>query len=230
VEPEPKQEILSNLDPDEDSLFNRPFLETEEVDGVDDESEDQSTLFTAEEVEESTLFIAHEEDENEDELHPDSLASMFMQNNKNEAEEWSSGDSEKDDVASLFGDDTLTQEDSPYEVTQDSPFETTQDSFFEQDVEEQPEDLSEPVASVSGNESEGGLAKALKKNQKKYIKKLFGGSEADYKEVVETLEGKFVWKNVIKCLQTEIIPTYDIDMTSKIMVQFTDELQKYFTD
>jgi len=243
VEPEPKPEPEINSEPlvdeqpeptpeiesvdDEDSLFNRPFLETEEVedeveendaDDEDDEDDEdnESSLFTEDEVDENTLFIAHEEEDDEEELHPDSLASMFMQNNKNESEELSNSDSLEDD--------------SPFEATQDSPFETNKDSFFEQDVEEQPEDLSEPVAPVSSNESEGGLAKALKKNQKKYIKKLFGGSEADYKEVVETLEGKFVWKNVIKCLQTEIIPTYDIDMTSKIMVQFTDELQKYFTD
>ena len=231
VESEPTPEIES-VD-DEDSLFNRPFLETEDVademeDDESDESDnddesslfnadevDENTLFNAEEVAESTLFIAPEEEEDEEELHPDSLASMFMQNN-NQSEELSNSDTVEDD--------------SPFEATQDSPFETIEDSFFEQDVEEQPEDLSEPVAPVSSNESEGGLAKALKKNQKKYIKKLFGGSEADYKEVVETLEGKFVWKNVIKCLQTEIIPTYDIDITSKIMVQFTDELQKYFTD
>jgi hypothetical protein len=265
VEPEPTPEPES-VD-DEDSLFNRPFLETEEVEDEieendDDDEDDESSLFNAEEVAESTLFIAPEEEEDEEELHPDSLASMFMQNNKSEYEGSTTSDTEQDDFASIFGessgteksletdnttfdesdtdslfesdslfdDDTLTEEDSPFETTQDSPFETTEDSFFEQDVEEQPEDLSEPVAPVSSNESEGGLAKALKKNQKKYIKKLFGGSEADYKEVIETLEGKFVWKNVIKCLQTEIIPTYDIDMTSKIMVQFTDELQKYFTD
>ena len=218
VEVEPEHLIeLESVD-DEDSLFNRPFLETEEVeDEVEENDEDdESSLFNAEELAESTLFIAPEEEEDEEELHPDSLASMFMQNNKNESEE-------------LFTSDSV-EDDSPFEATQDSPFETTEDSFFEQDVEEQPEDLSEPVAPVSSNESEGGLVKALKKNQKKYIKKLFGGSEADYKEVVETLEGKFVWKNVIKCLQTEIIPTYDIDITSKIMVQFTDELQKYFTD
>jgi hypothetical protein len=35
---------------------------------------------------------------------------------------------------------------------------------------------------------------------------------------------------VVSCLQKEIIPDYEIDMTTKVMVQFTDELEKYFND
>jgi hypothetical protein len=74
------------------------------------------------------------------------------------------------------------------------------------------------------------LAQTLKKNRKKYIKKLFKGSEEDYLDVLGKLESKFIWPKVVSCLQKEVIPDYEIDMTTEIMVQFTDELEKYFND
>ena len=67
-------------------------------------------------------------------------------------------------------------------------------------------------------------------NRRKYIKKLFKGSKEDYLDVLETLESKYIWPKVVGCLQKEIIPNYDIDMTTKTMVQFTDELEKYCND
>ena len=70
----------------------------------------------------------------------------------------------------------------------------------------------------------------MKKNRKKYIKKLFKGSEEDYLDVLDKLESKFIWPKVVSCLQKEVIPDYEIDMTTKVMVQFTDELEKYFND
>ena len=255
TEPEPEQ---VTDDEEEDSLFNRPFLEpevTEELveetteESAEVETEEFSQIETEESAEVETIeleeesdeeqtpsivFVAEEEDDEEDELHPDSLASMFMQNATTSEEETSSTDSllESDSVFDGSGE---SEEHPLFETTENSFFEddtesssTTLDSFFE---EQESEDDAEAAPSPEPSyDAEDGLVKALKKNQKKYIKKLFGGSEADYLEVLQTLEGKFVWKNVIKCLQTEIIPDYEIDMTSKIMVQFTDELQKYFTD
>ena len=225
-------------DEEEDSLFNRPFLEPEVTKELLEESAEVETIELEDESEEeqtsSIVFVAEAEDDEEDELHPDSLASMFMQNATTSEEETSSTDSllESDSVFDGSGE---SDEQPLFETTEDSFFEdetesssTTVDSFFEeQEFEDDAEAAPSPEPSHDVDEE---LVKALKKNQKKYIKKLFGGSEADYLEVLQTLEGKFVWKNVIKCLQTEIIPDYEIDMTSKIMVQFTDELQKYFTD
>ena len=225
-------------DEEEDSLFNRPFLEPEVTKELLEESAEVETIELEDESEEeqtsSIVFVAEAEDDEEDELHPDSLASMFMQNASTSEEETSSTDSllESDSVFDGSGE---SDEHPLFETTENSFFEdetesssTTVDSFFEeQEFEDDAEAAPSPEPSHDVDE---GLVKALKKNQKKYIKKLFGGSEADYLEVLQTLEGKFVWKNVIKCLQTEIIPDYEIDMTSKIMVQFTDELQKYFTD
>ena len=225
-------------DEEEDSLFNRPFLEPEVTKELLEESAEVETIELEDESEEeqtsSIVFVAEAEDDEEDELHPDSLASMFMQNASTSEEETSSTDSllESDSVFDGSGE---SDEHPLFETTEDSFFEdetesssTTLDSFFE---EQESEDDAEAAPSPEpSHDADEGLVKALKKNQKKYIKKLFGGSEADYLEVLQTLEGKFVWKNVIKCLQTEIIPDYEIDMTSKIMVQFTDELQKYFTD
>ena len=235
TEPEPEQ---VTDDEEEDSLFNRPFLEPEVNEELVEESAEVETIELEDESEEeqtsSIVFVAEAEDDEEDELHPDSLASMFMQNASTSEEETSSTDSllESDSVFDGSGE---SDEHPLFETTEDSFFEdetesssTTLDSFFE---EQESEDDAEPAPSPEpSHDADEGLVKALKKNQKKYIKKLFGGSEADYLEVLQTLEGKFVWKNVIKCLQTEIIPDYEIDMTSKIMVQFTDELQKYFTD
>ena len=77
---------------------------------------------------------------------------------------------------------------------------------------------------------ENRLAQALKKIEGNTLKKLFKGSKEDYLDVLETLESKFIWPKVVSCLQKEIIPNYDIDMTTKTMVQFTDELEKYFND
>ena len=79
-------------------------------------------------------------------------------------------------------------------------------------------------------EQDSRLAQTLKKNRKKYIKKLFKGSEEDYLDVLEKLESKSIWPKVVSCLQKEVIPDFEIDMTTKVMVQFTDELEKYFND
>ena len=97
-------------------------------------------------------------------------------------------------------------------------------------VKSEDEPLNTSTQEKDDVELEDRLAQALKKNRKKYIKKLFKGSKEDYLYVLETLESKFIWPKVVKCLQKEIIPTYDIDMTTRTMVQFTDELEKYFND
>ncbi len=239
TEPEPEQ---VTDDEEEDSLFNRPFLEPEVTENLVEETTKESAEVETIELEEesdeeqtpSIVFVAEEDDDEEDELHPDSLASMFMQNATTSEEETSSTDSllESDSVFDGSGE---SDEQPLFETTGDSFFEdetesssTTVDSFFE---EQESEDDAEAAPSPEpSHDADEGLVKALKKNQKKYIKKLFGGSEADYLEVLQTFEGKFDWKNDIKCLKTEIIPDYENEMTSTKMVQFTDELQKYFTD
>ena len=261
------------------------------------------------------LWVADEQEEEEDHLHPDSLASLFMKTEpQSEDQEGESVSIETplddveteglDDVESevknpinnevktqkedsIFGDDDWLSGDSfsskssaDHSISQElSGMFDDEESLFNRPIKKAPSDESEEevenetlASSVFGDSSstpsassttsayeeqdsysswqeeseedsldtstweekndkqENSLAQALKKNRKKYIKKLFKGSEEDYLDVLDKLESKFIWPKVVSCLQKEIIPDYEIDMTTKIMVQFTDELEKYFND
>ena len=261
------------------------------------------------------LWVADEQEEEEDHLHPDSLASLFMKTEpQSEDQEGDSVSIETplddveteglDDVESevknpinnevktqkedsIFGDDDWLSGDSfsskssaDHSISQElSGMFDDEESLFNRPIKKAPSDESEEevenetlASSVFGDSSstpsassttsayeeqdsysswqeeseedsldtstweekndkqENSLAQALKKNRKKYIKKLFKGSEEDYLDVLDKLESKFIWPKVVSCLQKEIIPDYEIDMTTKVMVQFTDELEKYFND
>lgn len=128
-------------------------------------------------------------------------------------------------ASSVFGDSSSTPATSSTTSAYD---ELDNHSSWQEESKEDSLDAS--TWEDNNHKQENSLAQALKKNRKKYIKKLFKGSEEDYMEVLEKLESKFIWPKVVSCLQKEIIPDYEIDMTTKIMVQFTDELEKYFND
>ena len=310
---ESSQEIeaeSNELDLDSDSsIRHEPAVERDYVFNPesDEESEEPETP--------PLLWVADEQEEEEDHLHPDSLASLFMKAEpqsedqvedsvsietplddvemdglddvetdeknpiKNEVkaqkedsifgdEDWLSGDSisskssadhstsqelsgmfddedslfnrpikmaqsdeseeetENDRLASsVFGDSTSTPSTSSTTSAYDE-----QDSYLSWQEESEEGSLDASTWEEKNEKQEYRLAEALKKNRKKYIKKLFKGSEEDYLDVLEKLESKFIWPKVVSCLQKEVIPDFEIDMTTKVMVQFTDELEKYFND
>jgi len=310
---ESSQEIeaeSNELDLDSDSsIRHEPAVERDYVFNPesDEESEEPETP--------PLLWVADEQEEEEDHLHPDSLASLFMKAEpqsedqvedsvsietplddvemdglddvetdeknpiKNEVkaqkedsifgdEDWLSGDSisskssadhstsqelsgmfddedslfnrpikkaqsdeseeetENDRLASsVFGDSTSTPSTSSATSAYDE-----QDSYLSWQEESEEGSLDASTWEEKNEKQENRLAQALKKNRKKYIKKLFKGSEEDYLDVLEKLESKFIWPKVVSCLQKEVIPDFEIDMTTKVMVQFTDELEKYFND
>lgn len=310
---ESSQEIeAESNEPDldsESSMRHEPAVERDYVFNPesDEESEEPETP--------PLLWVADEQEEEEDHLHPDSLASLFMKAEpqsedqvedsvsietplddvetdglddvemdeknpiKNEVkaqkedsifgdEDWLSGDSisskssadhsisqelsgmfddedslfnrpikmaqsdeseeetENDRLASsVFGDSTSTPSTSSTTSAYDE-----QDSYLSWQEESEEGSLDASTWEEKNEKQENRLAEALKKNRKKYIKKLFKGSEDDYLDVLEKLESKFIWPKVVSCLQKEVIPDFEIDMTTKVMVQFTDELEKYFND
>ena len=310
---ESSQEIeAESNEPDldsESSMRHEPAVERDYVFNPesDEESEEPETP--------PLLWVADEQEEEEDHLHPDSLASLFMKAEpqsedqvedsvsietplddvemdglddvetdeknpiKNEVkaqkedsifgdEDWLSGDSisskssadhstsqelsgmfddedslfnrpikmaqsdeseeetENDRLASsVFGDSTSTPSTSSTTSAYDE-----QDSYLSWQEESEEGSLDASTWEEKNQKQENRLAEALKKNRKKYIKKLFKGSEEDYLDVLEKLESKFIWPKVVSCLQKEVIPDFEIDMTTKVMVQFTDELEKYFND
>ena len=302
---ESSQEIeaeSNELDLDSDSsIRHEPAVERDYVFNPesDEESEEPETP--------PLLWVADEQEEEEDHLHPDSLASLFMKAEpqsedqvedsvsietplddverdeknpiKNEIkaqkedsifgdEDWLSGDSisskssadhstsqelsgmfddedslfnrpikkaqsdeseeetENDRLASsVFGDSTSTPSTSSTTSAYDE-----QDSYLSWQEESEEGSLDASTWEEKNEKQENRLAQTLKKNRKKYIKKLFKGSEEDYLDVLEKLESKFIWPKVVSCLQKEVIPDFEIDMTTKVMVQFTDELEKYFND
>lgn len=310
---ESSQEIeAESNEPDldsESSMRHEPAVERDYVFNPesDEESEEPETP--------PLLWVADEQEEEEDHLHPDSLASLFMKAEpqsedqvedsvsietplddvetdglddvemdeknpiKNEVkaqkedsifgnEDWLSGDSisskssadhstsqelsgmfddedslfnrpikkaqsdeseeetENDRLASsVFGDSTSTPSTSSTTSAYDE-----QDSYLSWQEESEEGSLDASTWEEKNEKQENRLAEALKKNRKKYIKKLFKGSEEDYLDVLEKLESKFIWPKVVSCLQKEVIPDFEIDMTTKVMVQFTDELEKYFND
>jgi len=310
---ESSQEIeAESNEPDldsESSMRHEPAVERDYVFNPesDEESEEPETP--------PLLWVADEQEEEEDHLHPDSLASLFMKaepQSEDQVEDSVSIETPLDDVEteglddvetevknpinnevktqkedSIFGDDDWLSSDSfgskssaDHSTSQElSGMFDDEDSLFNRPIKKAQSDESEEetendrlASSVFGDststpstssatsaydeqdsylswqeESEEGsldastweeknqkqenrLAEALKKNRKKYIKKLFKGSEEDYLDVLEKLESKFIWPKVVSCLQKEVIPDFEIDMTTKVMVQFTDELEKYFND
>ncbi|MBK97649.1 MAG: hypothetical protein CL672_02515 [Balneola sp.] len=205
---------------------------------IGDEIEDKQT----EEETESFVLVAEEINEEEDSLHPDSLAFLYMKAESHTSQEVDL----KIDEANHVDDESLFNRPIKKDDAEKSKNVHLNSSFFEDSnissginkqntqmqlqVKSEDEPLNTSTQEKDDVELEDRLAQALKKNRKKYIKKLFKGSKEDYLYVLETLESKFIWPKVVKCLQKEIIPTYDIDMTTRTMVQFTDELEKYFND
>ncbi|HAB89394.1 MAG TPA: hypothetical protein DCF84_02575, partial [Bacteroidetes bacterium] len=152
--------------------------------------------------------------------------SLFNRPIKKAQSDESEEESENDTLASsVFEDSSATPSTSSTTSAYDE-----QDSYLSWQEESEEDSLDASTWEEKNDKQENRLAQTLKKNRKKYIKKLFKGSEEDYLDVLEKLESKFIWPKVVSCLQKEVIPDYEIDMTTEIMVQFTDELEKYFND
>ena len=195
-----------------------------------------------EEETESIVLVAEEINEEEDSLHPDSLASLYMKSESHSSQvvDLTVDEANLSDDESLFNRPIKkynTEESKNTHLNSlsfgDSSISTgieEQNAEMLLHVESEDEPLNTSTQEKEDDVLENRLAQALKKNRRKYIKKLFKGSKEDYLDVLETLESKFIWPKVVSCLQKEIIPNYDIDMTTKTMVQFTDELEKYFND
>ena len=188
-----------------------------------------------EEETESIVLVAEEINEEEDSLHPDSLASLYMkaESHSSQVDDLTVDEVNLSDDESLFNRPIKkynTEESKNTHLSSISSEIKEQNAKMLLHVESEDEPLNTSTQEKEDDVLENRLAQALKKNRRKYIKKLFKGSKEDYLDVLETLESKFIWPKVVSCLQKEIIPNYDIDMTTKTMVQFTDELEKYFND
>ena len=195
-----------------------------------------------EEETESIVLVAEEINEEEDSLHPDSLASLYMkaESHSSQVVDLTVDEANLSDDESLFNRPIKkynTEESKNTHLNSSSFGDSSISTGIEEqnaemllNVESEDEPLNTSTQEKEDDVLENRLAQALKKNRRKYIKKLFKGSKEDYLDVLETLESKFIWPKVVSCLQKEIIPNYDIDMTTKTMVQFTDELEKYFND
>ena len=195
-----------------------------------------------EEETESIVLVAEEINEEEDSLHPDSLASLYMkaESHSSQVVDLTVDEANLSDDESLFNRPIKkynTEESKNTHLSSSSFGDSSISSGIKEQnaemllhVESEDEPLNTSTQEKEDDVLENRLAQALKKNRRKYIKKLFKGSKEDYLDVLETLESKFIWPKVVSCLQKEIIPNYDIDMTTKTMVQFTDELEKYFND
>jgi hypothetical protein len=169
----------------------------------------------------------------------DDEESLFNRPIKKAPSDESEEESENETLASsVFGDSSSTpsassttsvyEEQDSYSSWQEESEEDSLDTSTWEEKNDKQE--NESTWEEKNEKQENSLAQALKKNRKKYIKKLFKGSEEDYLDVLDKLESKFIWPKVVSCLKKEVIPDYEIDMTTKIMVQFTDELEKYFND
>jgi len=227
----------------EDSVSIETPLDDVEMDGLDDVEMDEKNPIKNE-------IKAQKEDSifgDEDWLSGDSISSkssadhstsqelsgmfddedsLFNRPIKKAQSDESEEETENDRLASsVFGDSTSTPSTSSATSAYDE-----QDSYLSWQEESEEGSLDASTWEEKNQKQENRLAEALKKNRKKYIKKLFKGSEEDYLDVLEKLESKFIWPKVVSCLQKEVIPDFEIDMTTKVMVQFTDELEKYFND
>ena len=195
-----------------------------------------------EEETKSIVLVTEEINEEEDSLHPDSLAFLYMKGESHSSQmvDLTIDEANLDDDESLFNypiKKDNTEESENMHLSSTSPGDSSISSGINEEnaqmllqVESEAEPLNTSTQEKEDEELENRLAQALKKNRRKYIKKLFKGSKEDYLDVLEKLESKYIWPKVVSCLQKEIIPNYDIDMTTKTMVQFTDELEKYFND
>ena len=195
-----------------------------------------------EEETKSIVLVTEEINEEEDSLHPDSLAFLYMKGESHSSQmvDLTIDEANLDDDESLFNypiKKDNTEESENMHLSSTSPGDSSISSGINEEnaqmllqVESEAEPLNTSPQEKEDEELENRLAQALKKNRRKYIKKLFKGSKEDYLDVLEKLESKYIWPKVVSCLQKEIIPNYDIDMTTKTMVQFTDELEKYFND
>ena len=195
-----------------------------------------------EEETKSIVLVTEEINEEEDSLHPDSLAFLYMKGESHSSQmvDLTIDEANLDDDESLFNypiKKDNTEESENMHLSSTSLGDSSISSGINEEnaqmllqVESEAEPLNTSTQEKEDEELENRLAQALKKNRRKYIKKLFKGSKEDYLDVLEKLESKYIWPKVVSCLQKEIIPNYDIDMTTKTMVQFTDELEKYFND
>lgn len=195
-----------------------------------------------EEETKSIVLVTEKINEEEDSLHPDSLAFLYMKGESHSSQmvDLTIDEANLDDDESLFNypiKKDNTEESENMHLSSTSPGDSSISLGINEEnaqmllqVESEAEPLNTSTQEKEDEELENRLAQALKKNRRKYIKKLFKGSKEDYLDVLEKLESKYIWPKVVSCLQKEIIPNYDIDMTTKTMVQFTDELEKYFND
>ena len=94
--------------------------------------------------------------------------------------------------------------------------------------EDRDEMEEQPVPAEDVIRQYGDLTKLINSSeQKKYAKRLFGRNEDTIKHALAVLNGKPTWREASEYID-ELFIKHDVDMYSKIAVQFTDDIYKRY--
>lgn len=165
-----------------------------------------------------------EEDENEESF---SLSDQYSDDEEDEPEadtdSSEAGLDNSDEPAQKVDED----DDEEEEGEEDAP-------IWKRFMSEEDEDAGagdEEVSAQKADEDEvDRLINFLSYDEDRFVRDLFNGEEEDYREALSQLASFTDWKSAGRYLHKHIFTAYDIDMYEETAVDFTDELQEFFTE
>lgn len=219
---EPEEEFPDKkIEEDEDSL-NAVFREQdEEVIAGEATDSDQEKV-----IEENAAEDPEEEKPQEIDLKADKENDQESVEETDQPVEQSSsqnGQSSQDDEETPIWMRYMSDEEvEEYEKEQAAEKEAEENGFIEEPII----DLTKEDAS---DEEVKALKKQLKVDREFFVEEIFRGSDRAFEEAVEEIASHDSWRDVSKYIEKDIFKRNLVDMYSEAALDFTDQLQTYFS-
>lgn len=219
---EPEEEFSDKkIEEDEDSL-NAVFREQdEEVIAGEATDSDQEKV-----IEENAAEDPEEEKPQEIDLKADKENDQESVEETDQPVEQSSsqnGQSSQDDEETPIWMRYMSDEEvEEYEKEQAAEKEAEENGFIEEPII----DLTKEDAS---DEEVKALKKQLKVDREFFVEEIFRGSDRAFEEAVEEIASHDSWRDVSKYIEKDIFKRNLVDMYSEAALDFTDQLQTYFS-
>lgn len=219
---EPEEEFSDKkIEEDEDSL-NAVFREQdEEVIAGEATDSDQEKV-----IEENAAEDPEEEKPQEIDLKADKENDQESVEETDQPVEQSSsqnGQSSQDDEETPIWMRYMSDEEvEEYEKEQAAEKEAEESGFIEEPII----DLTKEDAS---DEEVKALKKQLKVDREFFVEEIFRGSDRAFEEAVEEIASHDSWRDVSKYIEKDIFKRNLVDMYSEAALDFTDQLQTYFS-
>lgn len=245
AEEKESKEVESTEETEADETLNKNFTEPEEEFPDKKIEEDEDSLNTVFREQDEEVIAGEATDSDQEKVIEENAAEDpeeekpqeidLKADKENDQESVEETDQPVEQSSSQNGQSSQDDEETPIWMRYMSD-EEVEEYEKEQAAEKEAEEsgfIEEPIIDLTKEDASDEEVKALKKQLKVdrefFVEEIFRGSDRAFEEAVEEIASHDSWRDVSKYIEKDIFKRNLVDMYSEAALDFTDQLQTYFS-